>query len=102
MHQNTLEEINGKTVKNAISWLGESVCILFEDGSYIKFKAEHSWECTVDLNEAIIEDHEKRELGIITPEQYTKLQQDKYNARQEQQQRDKLAQYERLKQELGK
>lgn len=106
----SLGDLQGKTIEKVVSFLsdndGRNLCITFSDDTYAILYPEidEYEECPpdVEVSSKKLKHWEMRNIGLISPDEYDKLDAEyKSKKKQEEMKRD-LAEFERLKAKLGK
>lgn len=97
-----ISEFEGKTIKSAaFSCCDEMAAVIFDDGTYAVFEVrQYGDSYDIELADSV-EDHVKRDVGIITQDEYADLKAKEETRRQAIQKRRDLKQLAELQAKYG-
>jgi hypothetical protein len=98
-----IEKLNGKTIKEAkFVEYKTSIALIFKDGTYTIIRSVQCFDETEVELDTLIEDYALLEAGIITKDEYQKIQDQKQKMYDEEKTKRELRQLEELKRKYGK
>lgn len=96
-----LEAIKGKCVVEVCKYPWDKLCLHFEDGAYFVISAENNYDLAELCFEDGLNDHEQKQLGIISEAEYDKREAAEQRQRDLETEANQKALYNKLKAKYG-